>query len=757
MKTLSYIITAFLFFCTNAAAENIPQLEHVSLQLRWADAFQFAGFYVAKEKGFYAEVGLDVEIKLYETGYKITEEVLSNRSQYGVSNSLGILRRGYNDKIVLLMPILQHSPLVFLTLKSSGISKIEDLKHKKIMTSLNVANEPSLMCMLQSKGISPDDITKVPMTFDLAPLINNEVDAYSAYISNQPYHLKEQGIEYNIINPIEYGFDFYGDTLITSEFEMYSHPDRVRRFVAASKKGWLYAFEHIEETVSLLLERHNSQNLSREALLYEAKKLRELSGIDRGEFGLLSESKVENIANMYLLLGESLNKENLKGGVFDPEQIFLQQDEFQYLSRKKEINICLNSDNMPYEGYINNEFKGLSYRLFRLIEEKINLPFHLVRALNHKQSTEFLRQGLCDIQLFATEDDNTTANFSTLTTPYFQAPLVVAGKKNERFLTDLSTLSSQMIGFLANSVLEKTLKAHYPKLDFVGVLSIDQGLKMVQDGTLYGVVGTVDTIEFANSNYSANTLKIIASLPITQDIAIAVRNDEPILLSIFNKAISALNHDKKISIFSSSPEIIYHKVYDYGLVVKILLTVLLITILAVIQYSTLKKHAQQLEKLATTDKLTGLYNRLRLDEEMEKSFMLFKRHQTYFSLIVIDVDHFKLVNDQYGHQVGDSILIKLSGALLRSIRETDIIGRWGGEEFIILCSNTNQVGARELAEKLRSTIQTTSFPPVGSITISCGVAQVDNEKHLKDVIKRADDALYLAKQGGRNKIVVSSC
>lgn len=757
MKTIFYLLIAYLSFCTNGIAADAPPLERVSLQLRWADAFQFAGFYVAKEKGFYAAEGLDVEIKPYQLGSKITEEVLSNRSQYGISNSLAILKRGYKDNIVLLMPILQHSPLVFLTLKSSGIDKVEDLKNKRVMTSLNIANEPSLMCMLQSKGIFADDIIKVPMEFDITSLINKEVDAYSAYISTQPFHLQEMGIEYNIINPIDYGFDFYGDTLITSESEIYGHPDRVRRFIAASKKGWLFAFEHIDETVSMLLEHHNPQNLSREALLYEAAKLRELSGVDQGEFGLLSESKVENIANMFLLLGESFSKEELKGAIFAPEQIFLQQDELQYLTTKKDINVCINADNMPYEGFVNNEFTGLSYRLFQLVQERIKLLFHLVKANNQAQSNKFFQQGLCNIQIFATEHYKATAKTATFTNPYLKAPLVVAGKQNDRFLADFNTLSSKKIGLTENHSLFDTLKIHYPKLDFVEVVSVDEGLQMVLDGALYAFVGTIDTIEFASSKDQKNNLKIIASLPISQSISIAVRNDEPILLSILNKAISALDDAQKTAIFSNSPEIIYHKVNEYGLVVKILFTVLLLSILVAVQYSTLKRHANQLEKLANTDKLTGLFNRLRLDEEMEKAFMLFKRHQTCFSLIVIDIDRFKLVNDQHGHQIGDSVLVKLSRTLQHSIRETDLIGRWGGEEFIILCSNTDQIGARELAEKLRSTVEQTSFPPVGSITISCGVAQVNDEQHLKDVIKRADDALYLAKRGGRNKTVVSSC
>lgn len=163
---------------------------------------------------------------------------------------------------------------------------------------------------------------------------------------------------------------------------------------------------------------------------------------------------------------------------------------------------------------------------------------------------------------------------------------------------------------------------------------------------------------------------------------------------------------------------------------------------------------KRVEELSITDLLTQLHNRMYLENSFNKEIKRSKRYGHTFTVIMLDIDHFKEVNDTYGHDVGDQILVAISKILSEQIRETDILGRWGGEEFIIICPHTTENEASQLAEKLRCSIELHRFDTVGQKTCSFGISAFDlNDDDCKEVIKRADEALYVAKKNGRNCVV----
>lgn len=155
---------------------------------------------------------------------------------------------------------------------------------------------------------------------------------------------------------------------------------------------------------------------------------------------------------------------------------------------------------------------------------------------------------------------------------------------------------------------------------------------------------------------------------------------------------------------------------------------------------------------SVTDRLTGLYNRLRLDQALENEYKRIHRSNQFFSIIFVDVDHFKFVNDHHGHQLGDQVLIAIAHLLKGEAREVDVVGRWGGEEFLIVCPNTDTQQALILAERLRSMIAMHSFPSVKNKTCSFGVATIRPEETIASLLSRADAALYRAKANGRDRV-----
>lgn len=163
----------------------------------------------------------------------------------------------------------------------------------------------------------------------------------------------------------------------------------------------------------------------------------------------------------------------------------------------------------------------------------------------------------------------------------------------------------------------------------------------------------------------------------------------------------------------------------------------------------------RLKELSITDKLTQISNRLFLDNYYSKQRERAKRYGTIFSIIMIDIDFFKKVNDKYGHKRGDDVLIRIAQILKLNIRNIDIVGRWGGEEFLIICTETTVDKAKIVAEKIRIKIEEENFQTIGHLTCSFGVSQYQKTDMDEDTFKRADEALYKAKESGRNKVCVT--
>lgn len=167
------------------------------------------------------------------------------------------------------------------------------------------------------------------------------------------------------------------------------------------------------------------------------------------------------------------------------------------------------------------------------------------------------------------------------------------------------------------------------------------------------------------------------------------------------------------------------------------------------------ERTRDLEALAHTDLLTGLFNRRKLDEALAEAAEQAGLSGAPLSLILGDVDNFKSVNDRHGHKVGDQVLVAFAALLRDAVRPTDILGRWGGEEFMLLCPDADLAAATTIAERLRQRVEATSLPEVGARTCSFGVATLAPGESTDSLVARADAALYRCKRNGRNRVEAS--
>ncbi len=163
---------------------------------------------------------------------------------------------------------------------------------------------------------------------------------------------------------------------------------------------------------------------------------------------------------------------------------------------------------------------------------------------------------------------------------------------------------------------------------------------------------------------------------------------------------------------------------------------------------------KELHKTASEDSLTGLFTRRILNKLLANELLRLERFNHRFSIIIIDIDHFKSINDEFGHLIGDSVIKQFSDILSDNIRQNDVVGRWGGEEFLIICPETEVEGAVELANKLKNIVQDFEFKKVENKTASFGVTCSKHGQNMDDIVNQADKALYQAKRLGRNRVEV---
>ena len=168
------------------------------------------------------------------------------------------------------------------------------------------------------------------------------------------------------------------------------------------------------------------------------------------------------------------------------------------------------------------------------------------------------------------------------------------------------------------------------------------------------------------------------------------------------------------------------------------------------RYYETKKLYFKSEELAIRDPLTELYNRRYAESIFDFENERFKRGKKQFSILIIDIDNFKIINDNYGHNIGDAVLLRFSKIIQSTVRKIDTSSRWGGEEFLIICPETNLNEADMTAKRLLMTINKEEFCEVGHITASIGVVSLSADESFEDVVSRADKCLYRAKKSGKN-------
>ncbi len=427
-------------------------------------------------------------------------------------------------------------------------------------------------------------------------------------------------------------------------------------------------------------------------------------------------------------------------------------DEQMYLSKKQTIKMCIDPDWMPLEMNQNGKHVGIAADYIHEMEHFIGIPIVLVPTRTWLESMMYAKERKCDIFSLAmpTPERRMYMNF---THPYLHIPLVLVSKFDKVFYSDLSSLVDKPIGIAKGYAYGEILRVRYPNMQLVEVDNDADGLQKVEQKKLFGYIGTLATVAYQIQKEYYGSLKIVGKFDEKWELGVATRNDEPLLLSVFEKAIDSLDTMKNQAILNKWISVNYEERMNYTYLYMVATIIGVIILIVLVRQYQLKKYNTQLEILSNTDKLTGIHNRLKLDDILEYEKKMFDRDQLPLSIIMFDLDYFKHVNDNYGHKRGDEVLKSVARIVTYTKRETDIFGRWGGEEFLLICRDTDIEGARVLAEKIRVAIESYEFPEIVSLTASFGTAQFEKYDNIVKIFDKADKALYEAKERGRNKVI----
>jgi len=304
-------------FCLNELKKKDKKRIKVSLQFQWKNQFEFAGFYAAKEKGYYKEKGLDVELIEYNSNNKPIEDVLSGKTEFGLWSDTLILERLRGKPVVMLANYFKRSCLVILIQPENRIPS--DLKGKKLMINEKDLYSGNIQSMFKRYGMDLyKDTQLVPHSFNLQDFINHKVDGISAYLINEPFILNQAKIPYNVLYPNSYGTTLYDLNLFTSETYANANKRVVTDFTEACNKGWKYALDHTEEIINLILKQYNTQQKTFEALAYEARKIiQQLVLANVFPVGSIDKVRIRHISEQFVKMKKVDSLKNLDGFIFN--------------------------------------------------------------------------------------------------------------------------------------------------------------------------------------------------------------------------------------------------------------------------------------------------------------------------------------------------------------------------------------------------------------------------------------------------------
>lgn len=478
-------------------------------------------------------------------------------------------------------------------------------------------------------------------------------------------------------------------------------------------------------------------------------------------------------------------------GISDESRLILSSEEQAYLQNLGPLKVSVDPEWYPFEEIdADGNYRGIAADLLEIISSRLGIEFEIIPTVDWNQSIEYFKSGKSDLLacLNQTPERN---NFMLFTDVYFTDPNVLITREEHHYISKIADVSGETVVLPRGTSIEELVNDKFPELKVILVDNETEAMEYVTTKKADLTIRSLTMGAYIIKTEGYFNLKIAGQLPAyDNEFRIGVNPTMPELQQILNKGISSLTQEEVQMVINKHISINIQKGFDYKLFFIIFGVFSVLLIMAILwnrqlshlneklaqRQDALTKMSQQLieseknykilaeelelknstlEKLASYDKLTGIRNRYYFDMRITEEVEVSNRYGGSLALILFDLDHFKMVNDTFGHDIGDDVLIAISNIVERLMRKSDVFARWGGEEFVVLMPQTDSAGANLAAERIRRAVGDIKHPTVGTVTISIGVSLHETYESIEDWFKRTDIALFKAKRSGRNKVCMS--
>lgn len=671
---MKYFFLLILLYSTLISQANetlsTTPLEKVSLQLQWRYQFQSAGFIAAKEKGFYEDVGLDVEIKEYENNISIEDEVISGRSDYGVYNSYTLIDYLEGKPLKLVASFFKRAALILIT--NPDIHSPEDLIGKRVM----VLNKEDFIFNFKpyfdGYDVNISEIILVPNSYSVDDFVDGKVDAMTVFISNEPYLLDDKHVKYNILNPSDNNLYGLQVELFTSLHETTYHSKRVSAFKNASIKGWKYALSHKDELIDIIYEKY-TQKISKKNLKDEATCTEKLVLPYTYDIGSIDKNYLTKQMIFFKKYYHIKDVNSVDDFIFQDlnfqKKILFNKEELEYLNTIQSVNVCIPSNIYPITGFISGGQTGIMGDIYDLITKKTNIKFIPIQTRNHEDLVQKINSKQCSIVSILPTQTREFPNL-IISKPFFSTYFTLISTINKSFVKDSYELKNKklLVQFEAhkNKILE-----FYPYLDIEIENDVNKLVKKVLKGDVYSVVAVNEVADYLIDKHGQGKLKINGFLSKNNVFkgSLASPNDEPILARILQKTLNDIPVEHMDSITKSWRLTRYHDNTNYNLMIKIVISALILILIMVYYQRKLQisndELASTIDELVKKDQLLSLQSKQAAMGEMINMIAhQWRQPLSTISLQISNIQFSKLMGKDVQEEDIDKVLSDISDRVL---------------------------------------------------------------------------------------------
>ncbi|MCF7991211.1 MAG: transporter substrate-binding domain-containing protein [Thiohalocapsa sp.] len=523
--------------------QNPAGLTPVDVRLQWRHQWQFAGFYTALEQGYYREAGLDVTLHEFTGDVDIIDEVLSGRVQFGTHPSDLLTARMQGLPVVLLATYFRRSPLVLAA--RGDLFLPSDLRGKRIMAARHEIESTNFRYMFSRFGMTISDLEIVPHDFGIDALANGDVDAITAYGTNEIYLLHKQGIDFNVIDPGDYGPPHPDVNLFTSEALVAEHPGLVADMIEATNRGWAYALEHPAETISLIHAKYNSQRKSVEHLRFEAHQTHSVMMPEIYGIGLVDAAQIERLQNLIIGLGPMTDAVDMNRFIFseDEAELALTDSEAELVREHRTVRVHF-AELEPYVFSGDDGPAGYAVELLERLAQRAGLRL-VWKAVDLDRALADLEAGRADLTVNLIRSPEREA-FLSFSERDYAVRLMIFARRGEGAPRDLASLAGKTVAGSEGYAVSEMLRASRPDIDRLSVPSFRASLAAVSDGRADAAILPLNTGAYLLSKHLIDNVQIVGEARLSDGATVkahhfAVRKDLAVLRSVLDKAYRSLD------------------------------------------------------------------------------------------------------------------------------------------------------------------------------------------------------------------------